>query len=85
MIKIKTEKVDREKLSDIVYGYTADTGRFGEESLLLKETVAQLKAEIERFRKSPLMVCEVRELYGQQAVIRIPNGNQFFVEVASGC
>jgi len=85
VIKIKTEKVDREKLSDIVYGYTADTGRFGEESLLLKETVAQLKAEIERFRKSPLMVCEVRELYGQQAVIRIPNGNQFFVEVASDC
>ncbi len=31
------------------------------------------------------MVCEVREIYGGQAVIRIPNGNQFFVEVSSDC
>lgn len=31
------------------------------------------------------MICEVREVRGSQAVIKIPNGNQFLVEVAADC
>ncbi|MBI3033962.1 AAA family ATPase [Candidatus Woesearchaeota archaeon] len=52
---------------------------------MLRETVNQLRSEVERYRRTPLMLCEVRELYGNQAVIKIPNGNQFFVEVSSEC
>ncbi len=82
MIQIKTNE---EKLSEIIYGYTLDINQLEEEGSLLKETVSQLRTEIERFRRTPLMLCEVREIQGTQAVIKIPNGNQFFVEVSADC
>ncbi len=74
-----------EKFSDVVYGYTANSNALEEENNLLKESVNKLSSEIERYKKSPLMICEVREVYGKNAIIKIPNGNQFFVEIASQC
>src|SRR3989338_9906625 len=74
-----------EKFSDVVYGYTANSNALEEENNLLKESVNKLSGEIERYKKSPLMICEVREVYGKNAIIKIPNGNQFFVEVSSDC
>ncbi len=74
-----------EKFSDVVYGYTANSNALEEENNLLKESVNKLSGEIERYKKSPLMICEVREVYGKNAIIKIPNGNQFFVEIASQC
>ncbi len=77
MIKIKEENV--------IYRYSEETGQIEEENRILRESIAQLRTEIERFRKVPLMVCELKDMVGRNAVIRVPNGNQFFVEVASGC
>lgn len=31
------------------------------------------------------MICEVRELFGRNAIIKIPNGNQFLVEISDEC
>ncbi len=73
-----------EKLSDVVYGYT-HASTLEEENDILKERVGKLTNEIERYKRSPLMICEIKETFGANAIIKIPNGNQFFVEVASDC
>lgn len=78
-------KSNEEKLSEIIYGYTVDINQLEEEGQMLRETISQLRGEIDRYRRSPLMLCEIREVHGLQAIIKIPNGNQFLVEVASAC
>ncbi|MBI3036311.1 AAA family ATPase [Candidatus Woesearchaeota archaeon] len=40
---------------------------------------------MDRLKRSPLMVCEVVTAKGGNAVIKMPNGNRFFVDVLSGC
>jgi len=72
-------------IDSIMYSYSTSSSQYEEENIILKETVNRLKEEIERFKSTPLMVCEVRELFGQNAVIRIPNGNQFLVNVSGEC
>ena len=56
-----------------------------EENAILRETLAHLKEDIDRFKRSPLMVCEVMAIRGGNCVIKMPNGNQFFVDVLSDC
>lgn len=58
------------------------------ENGLLKITVAQLKTELmqarlemEKTRKPPLLVCEVANLIGERAVVKLANGNLFLVDV----
>src|SRR3989344_5751731 len=77
--------MDSDKFGDVIYGYTASSNALEEQNTVLKENVGKLRNELERYKKSPLMICEVREIYGNQAIIKIPNGNQFFVEVSSDC
>jgi len=74
-----------DKLGDYVYGYTANSTALEEENHTLKENLLKLRNEVDRYQKSPLMVCEIKDLYGSNAVIKIPNGNQFFVEVSADC
>ncbi len=71
------------KLGEIVYDHT--TALFEEENTLLRKSVVQLKDELERLKRSPLMVCEVISIRGRNAVIRMPNGNKFFVEAMLEC
>lgn len=73
-------------IDSIMYSYSTSSNVHEEENRILKETIARLKDEIERFKASPLMVCEVRELFpNSTAIIRIPNGNQFLVNISSDC
>tara|TARA_B100001971_G_C18177083_1_gene530546 strand:+ start:166 stop:1311 length:1146 start_codon:yes stop_codon:yes gene_type:complete len=72
-------------LDSVIYSYTANDPNSGEENKILKETVNKLKEEIDRFKLPPLMVCEVMDLFGKEAIIRIPNGNQFSVNIADSC
>jgi len=72
-------------IDSIMYSYSTSANQFEEENRILKETVSRLKEEVERFKVSPLMVCELREMYGNNAIIRIPNGNQFLVSMSSEC
>lgn len=72
-------------IDSIMYGYSTSSNQYEEENRILKETVNRLKEEIERFKASPLMVCEVREIFGKTSIIRIPNGNQFLVNVSNEC
>ncbi|MBW2996115.1 AAA family ATPase [Candidatus Woesearchaeota archaeon] len=74
----KDKEIDR-----VIYSYSTSSNQFEEENRLLKETIKQLKEENERFKKVPLMICLVKEIIGKQAIIQIPNGNEFFVENTS--
>ena len=72
-------------IDSIMYSYSTSSNPYEEENRILKETISRLKEEIERYKASPLMVCELREIFGNTAIIKIPNGNQFLVNMASDC
>jgi proteasome regulatory subunit len=80
-----TANTDSEELANIVYSYSNNISELEEENKLLRETISHLKNEIDRFRTPPLMLCEVKEIEGNNAIIKIPNGNQFFVVVSDMC
>jgi len=82
--KIKAEE-NLDRLSEVIYGYTANISHLEEENRILRESVSQFREELDRFRRSPLMVCEVREVYGNNVVIKIPNGNLFYVSKSGEC
>lgn len=75
----------KDEFTKIMYSYNAETSQLEQENRILRETVSQLKTELDRFRQTPLMVCEVSDINGQTAIIKIPNGNIFFVNIASDC
>jgi len=78
-----TPKMDsKDVLDSVIYNYATTLPQMEYENKLLKETANQLKLELERFKKPPLMVCEVVEVIGGQAVIRVPNGNLFLVGIS---
>jgi len=57
-----------------------------EENRMLRETVTQLRTEVERFRAPALLVAELAEIVmrdnRRMAIIRVPNGNKFLVDVS---
>lgn len=65
--------------------YDSTLALLDEENALLRKSVAQLKDELDRLKRSPLMVCEVVSIRGRNAVIKMPNGNKFFVEAFADC
>jgi len=76
---------NRDKEKEILYDYTSDNITLEYENRLLKETVSQLRGELERFKTPPLMVCDVHDIISNKAIIRIPNGNKFFVNMSDNC
>lgn len=76
----KNKAVDK-----IIYSYTTNSNELEEENKLLRETVSGLREELERFKQVPLMICQVKDIQGNQVVIQIPNGNEFLVNVTSSC
>ena len=50
---------------------------------ILKSSLGYLKAELDKFKETPLLVCDVKSLLGNKAIIRVPNGNQFLVNYMS--
>ncbi|MFW6283702.1 MAG: proteasome-activating nucleotidase [Minisyncoccales bacterium] len=81
-----TTKNDAEELDKVMYSYTTEGNQLEEENKILKETINHLKNEIDRIREPALMVCEVvRVTEDNTAVIKVPNGNKFLVNVSSTC
>ncbi len=75
----------KEDFNKIVYSYSSNNSNLQDENRILKQSIDHLKKEINKFKENPLMVCEVNEILEKQAIIRIPNGNQFMVNLAEGC
>jgi len=80
-----TQEGVREDLNAVLYGYSININQLEEENKVLKRTVNQLKQQLDQFKRPPLILCEVRELVGKRAIVRLPNGNQFLVEVSPSC
>jgi len=83
---IKNKDDIKNNMKDVMYSYTANgTNGMEEENKILRDTVNQLREELERFKTTPLMVCEVSDLIKDKAIIRVPNGNQFYVNISANC
>ena len=80
-----SDSKDKELLDSMVYNYATHIPQLEEENRLLKETVESLRVELEKFKKPPLIVCEVYDILDKHAVVRLQNGNEFLVEVAHEC
>lgn len=55
-----------------------------EENRFLKNSVNYLKAEVDKFKATPLIVCEIRRVMGDKAIVKLPNANHFFVNIGRG-
>lgn len=72
-------------LDSVIYSYSTESNQLSEENKILKETVNKLREELDRFKSAPLMVCDVKNVFDKEAIIRLPNGNQFYVNISSEC
>lgn len=72
-------------LDSVIYNYATDVPELKEENKILKETIEHLRLELDKVKTPPLMVCEVSDVIGDQAIISIPNGNRFSVSISSEC
>lgn len=75
-----TTNEDKE-IDDVIYSYSTSTNQLEDENKLLRETIQQLNRELEKMRDPPLMASQVREVFDEQAIIQIPNGNEFLVNI----
>ena len=68
-------------------GFAPELNDLEEENRLLRETVTQLRSEIDRYRSPALLVAELAETIQRDgrrmAIIRVPNGNKFLVDVSN--
>ncbi len=76
------ENSQDKELDNITYSYSMSANQLEEENRILKETITHLKNELTRLQKAPLLVCEIRDLVDDGALIRLPNGNEFFVNIS---
>ncbi|RLE46626.1 proteasome-activating nucleotidase [Candidatus Woesearchaeota archaeon] len=70
---------------EISYGYATHISGLEEENRFLKESIENLERELEKFKKTPLIACEVKNLIQDKALIKLPNGNEFLVEISEKC
>ncbi len=72
-------------LDKVIYSYTTASNQVEEDNKLLRETLEKLKEELNRFKRTPLMICVVRNVLDGEIIIQIPNGNEFLVNKVSDC
>ncbi|MBN1157461.1 AAA family ATPase [Candidatus Woesearchaeota archaeon] len=70
---------------NVMFRYTLNVSHLEEENRVLRDTVQKLRTDLDKFMEPALMVCEIHDLIGNNAVIRVPNGNMFYVNVAPEC
>jgi proteasome regulatory subunit len=76
---------DDEKFEKAMFSYVSSVSGLEEENRVLKESIDTLEKEVEKFKRTPLIVCEVRDILDDKALIRLPNGNEFLVEISEQC
>jgi len=75
----------KKDLDSFMYSYTTDSSRIESENKLLRETVHNLQNELKRFKEPALMVCDICDVLDDKAIVKTPNGNKFFVNIAKDC
>jgi proteasome regulatory subunit len=71
--------------SQVKYSYTSQfNSALEDENRILKEALNSMRDEVEKLRAPSLMVAEVTDVLApNRALIKIPNGNKFFVTISS--
>ena len=67
---------EQEKISEAFYDLES-------ENKMLRETIYQLKLEVDRYRSPALMLAEVVDVFDKTAIIKVPNGNKFLVNIST--
>lgn len=63
--------------------YVTEINDLENENRMLRETVFQLKLEVDRYRSPALMLAEVVDVFENTAIIKVPNGNKFLVNISN--
>ncbi len=82
-VESKVENKSDSKIDGVLYSYIANVPGLEEENRFLKESVDNLEKEIEKFKRTPLIACEIKEIIDDKALVKLPNGNEFLVEIAN--
>jgi len=80
-----TKELSKDKLDTAFYTYMSNVSGLEDENKALKEHNDNLERELDKFKRAPLIVCEIRDLLEDKAVVRLPNGNEFLVEIGNAC
>jgi proteasome regulatory subunit len=75
--------MEKDDVKDASFSYATDATAIEEENRVLRETLNELREELQRFRTPALMIAEVADVIGNNAIIALPNGNKFFVNISS--
>jgi proteasome regulatory subunit len=73
----------KDEVDSSVFSFSTGSNPMEEENRVLRETLNEMREELARFRAPALMIAEVIDVFGQNAVISLPNGNKFLVIVSS--
>lgn len=68
---------------EVVFSYSTSMSHVEEENRLLKETIGHLRKELGRFQNPPLLVAEIKEIFDNEALIVLHNGNEFYVTLSN--
>jgi len=83
----KPERSAAKEETKPLFGPRDELSEAQEENRILKETIRQLRQEVDRYRQPALLVADVSEVIeknGQRhAIIKVPNGNRFLVEISA--
>jgi proteasome regulatory subunit len=74
-----------DKLQNIAYTYITQMGDLEEENKFLKESLLNMEKEMEKFKKPPLISCEIKDTTKDEALVKLPNGNEFLVNISATC
>ncbi|HLP79945.1 MAG TPA: AAA family ATPase [Acidobacteriota bacterium] len=90
MVTKASKKVSEDDVKKLMFTYQSDQQEVSQletENKMLRETIAQLQTELVKFQQPALMMCEIVEVFevNKHAIIKVPNGNQFFVNISIGC
>jgi proteasome regulatory subunit len=77
-MKAESKKQEKEDMK-----YSETLMDLENENKILRETVFQLKMEVDRYRSPALMLAETIDVFDNTAIIKVPNGNKFLVNVSN--
>ena len=58
------------------------TNYLSDENKKLRDTLSKLKRELDMMKEPPLLVCDVLKIVEKKAIVRLPNGSHFFVNIS---
>jgi len=79
---MNTKSGETESLNRAIYGYATEVSGLEDENRLLKQTLEALKIELRKFKTPPFIICEVKDVIKDKAVLSLKNGNEFYVDIS---